>query len=82
MLGDVVLFYLSLDDVEQEVRAAAAAQQVSQAQRLVETLHLLLDEGRGSARGAPEGRAKYGTIRLYVSPLPLHCSMFLYSSYI
>lgn len=51
--------YLSLDDVEQEVWVAAAAQQVAQAQRLVQSLHLLQDEGWGPARGTPGERHRW-----------------------
>lgn len=46
--------YLSLDDVEEEVRVAAAAEEVSQTERLVEAFHLLLDLRRRSTRRAPE----------------------------
>ena len=51
--------YLSLDDVEQEVGVAAAAEQVAQAERRVQGLYLLLDRGRGPARGSPGGKKKH-----------------------
>lgn len=46
--------HLSLDDVEEEVRVAAAAQEMSQAQRLVQTLQLFLDVWWRSAWWTPE----------------------------
>lgn len=50
--------YLSLDDIEQEVRAAASAQQMAQTQGLVEALHLFQYVRRWSPWGSPEHRSK------------------------
>lgn len=53
--------YLSLNDVEEEVRVAAAAEKVSQPKRLVEAFHLLLDLRRWSTRRAPEHKHELKT---------------------
>lgn len=58
MFTSVPTHYLSLDDVEEEVRAAAAAQQMSQVQRLVQAFYLLLDLRRRTARRTPESKIK------------------------
>lgn len=50
--------YLSLDDVEEEIRVAAAAEEVTQAKRLVQAFHLLLNLRRRSARRTPEHNQK------------------------
>lgn len=50
--------HLSLDDVEEEVWVATAAKEMTEAQRLVEGFHLLLDLGRRSARRAPEHKQR------------------------
>ncbi len=51
--------YLSLDDVEKEVWVSAAAEEMSQTERLVETFHLLLDLRRRTARRTPEHKQKH-----------------------
>lgn len=50
--------HLSLDDIEQEVRATAAAEQMTQTQRLIQTLHLIQDKRWGPTWGTPEHRRK------------------------
>lgn len=45
--------YLSLNDVEEEVGVAAAAEEVTQAERLVQAFHLLLDLRWRSTRRTP-----------------------------
>lgn len=47
-------YYLSLYDVEEEVWVAAAAEEMAEAQRLVEALNLLLDLRWRSTRWTPE----------------------------
>lgn len=51
--------HLSLDDVEEEVRVAAAAEEVSQTERLVEAFHLLLDLRRRSTRRTPKHKQNH-----------------------
>lgn len=45
--------YLSLDDVEKKVGVAAAAEEMTETQGLVETFNLLLDLRRRPPRRAP-----------------------------
>lgn len=63
--------YLSLDDVEEEVWVAAAAQQVAQAQRLVEAFDLFLHLWRRSTRRTPAHRNNKTLTQLYVTLQPL-----------
>lgn len=50
--------YLSLDDVEEEVGVATAAEEVTQTERLVQAFHLLLDLRWRSTRRTPEHKQK------------------------
>lgn len=50
--------YLSLDDVEEEVGVATAAEEVTQTERLVQAFHLLLDLRWRSTRRTPENKQK------------------------
>lgn len=54
VLSSLLVSYLSLDDVEEEVWVAAATQEVSQTERLVQALYLILDLGWRSARWTPD----------------------------
>lgn len=54
VLASLLGLYLSLDDVEEEVWVAAATEEVSQTERLVQALHLLLHLGRRPPRRTPE----------------------------
>lgn len=58
VLSPLFISHLSLDDVEEEIRVAAAAQEVSQTEGLVQGLHLILDLGWRSARWTPDHEQK------------------------
>lgn len=50
--------YLSLNDVEEEVGVATAAEEVTQTERLVQAFHLLLDLRWRSTRRTPGHKQK------------------------
>lgn len=54
ILGSFGGIYLSLDDVEEEIWVAAAAEEMSETQRLIEAFYLLLDLRRRTTRRTPE----------------------------
>lgn len=66
--------YLSLDDVEEEVGVAAAAEEVTQTERLVQAFHLLLDLRRRSTRRTPEHKRKT-RVRLALRTLAEHFAL-------
>lgn len=53
-MGSFGGIYLSLDDVEEEIWVAAAAEEMSETQRLIEAFYLLLDLRRRTTRRTPE----------------------------